>query len=187
MPKMDGLTFLRDLQRRRPTPTIIVSSLTARSRTVALACLEAGAVDVFGKPGPGYTIVQLVDDLERVLRTQPKMRVVTPIANSSGAGRLPDPLHTPTASTIMAIGSSTGGPEALRRIFERLPKKLAPIVITQHMPPGFTAGLAERLNGISGVAVREAKDGEALEVGVALIAPGDRHMRVERGSADGSS
>lgn len=181
MPRMDGLTFLRDLQKRRPTPTIIVSSLTARSRNVALACLEAGAIDVFGKPGPGYTISQLIDDLERVIRNQPRMRAVTPITNSSGGGRLPEPVHTPTATTLMAIGASTGGPEALRRIFERLPGRLAPIVMTQHMPPGFTAGLAERLSSISGVVVREANDGEPLVPGVALIAPGNRHMRVRKG------
>ena len=181
MPKMDGLTFLRDLQRKRPTPTIIVSSLTARSRKVALACLEAGAIEVFGKPGPGYSITQLVDDLERVLRTQPRMRSVVPITNSSNQGRIAEPLHQPTESTLIAIGASTGGPEALRRIFERLPSKLAPIVMAQHMPPGFTAGLAERLDGISGVKVREATDGEPLKPGVALLAPGDRHMRIRRG------
>ena len=181
MPKMDGLTFLRDLQKKRPTPTIIVSSLTARSRKVALACLEAGAIEVFGKPGPGYSITQLVDDLERVMRTQPRMRAAVPIANSSQQGRIQEPLHLPTESTLIAIGASTGGPEALRRVFERLPSKLAPIVMAQHMPPGFTAGLAERLNGISGVTVREATDGEPLKPGVALLAPGDRHLKVRRG------
>ena len=134
MPQMDGLTFLRNLQRSRPTPTIIVSSLTARSRKVALTCLEAGALDVFGKPGPGYTISQLIDDLERVLRAQPRMRAAPRATSASSKDRLPTPGRAPGGSTIMAIGASTGGPEALRTVFERLPAGLAPIVMTQHMP-----------------------------------------------------
>lgn len=178
MPKMDGLTFLRELERRRPTPTIIVSSFTSRSRKVALACLDAGALDVLRKPCAGYSIAMLVDDIVRALAARPKARPVASIGTARGSGRIAEPVHAPTGKSLVAIGSSTGGPEALRRIFERLPGCLAPIVITQHMPANFTAALAERLDSVSGVAVREAVDGDLLHAGQALLAPGNRHMRV---------
>lgn len=187
MPRMDGLTFLEKLMRHYPLPVIVVSSLTQNSTRAALEALNRGAVDVLAKPGGPYSVADLKDDLpQRVraaaaakLRTQPAPApaprpapaapMVAPQTRNGGA-----PHH------VIAIGASTGGTVAIERVLAALPPAMPPIVITQHIPPGFSTTFAQRLNKVCALEVTEAAGGEVLASGVAVVAPGNRHMEIER-------
>ena len=186
MPRLNGLDFLRAVMAHMPTPTLVISSHTRQSRRLTMDALAAGAVDVIAKPkaalGGGFA-AQMSDIRARVLAAQ-GARPARPHAEadrpaSTGAG-MPRPRDG--GQRLICIGCSTGGVEALSRIMPHFPLDAPPILIVQHMPAGFTAPFADRLNATCAVRVAEACDGDRPERGVALIAPGGaHHMRLVRG------
>jgi len=193
MPGMDGLSFLRKIMEQRPLPVVVCSSFTARGSEQTLAALEAGAVDVILKPKAGNeqqraeAQVQICDALRAAC--QSRGRIALPGALRAPGARLsademlaPPNLSksVPVTEPLVVIGSSTGGTEALRVILTALPADAPPIAIVQHMPAGFTAAFARRMDGLSRLAVSEAVDGAPLKQGEVLIAPGDRHMILRR-------
>ncbi len=190
MPRMDGLTFIRKIMLEMPTPVVVCSGLAARGTELALRALEEGAVEVITKPKVGVreflheSAVILLDAVwsasQAQIRPRPMMApvprhtadaVLACEAKSRSAG---------TASGVIAVGASTGGTEALRVFLAALPTDCPPVVIVQHMPEVFTRAFADRLNTECGIEVAEARDGDRLETGRALIAPGNRHMLVNR-------
>ncbi len=187
MPRMDGLSFLRRLMKHHPMPVIIVSSLTAKGRALAIECLEAGAIEVLSKPNESYSVGDLASQLAEIIKSaasikvQPRLSAVTPKARSS-APNVTAALAE-TTEKVVAIGASTGGTEALRVVLEALNRRMPGLIVTQHMPEGFTASFAERLNSLCEIEVREARDGDRVTPGVALIAPGNRHMQLARDGA----
>ncbi|NBX74566.1 MAG: chemotaxis response regulator protein-glutamate methylesterase [Alphaproteobacteria bacterium] len=180
MPGMDGLSFLEKIMTLRPMPVVMVSTLTARGTETAIAALQIGAIDCLGKP-----VSHQPDELD-VFANQ----VTSKIRAAAGA-RLqlarrfaPATSHAPRAlrpdaPKVLAFGASTGGVEALTAILRELPGNCPPMVITQHMPPLFTASFAARLSKICAFSVREAQHGELLKSGDALIAPGGLQMRIQ--------
>ena len=182
MPRMDGISFLKRLMAHRPMPVIIVSSLTQSGSAATIEALRAGAVDVIPKPGGPYSVGQVTEKLKERIRGLRGVKVAQIVPAGTAAAVTPQRVaaFTRTHNGILAIGASTGGPQAIEGILTRLPENTPPIVIAQHMPPHFTKAFAERLDRTCAVTVREAAGGERLEPGVAYIAPGDRHMLVER-------
>lgn len=184
MPRMDGLTFLRKLMAAWPIPTIVVSSVAPRGCDLALACLEAGAFDVVAKPSAAYSIdnlgAELIELVRAASRTKPALHKPAPHVKHpvASAASLID-----TTNKIVCIGASTGGTEAIRTVLEGLPKNTPGVVMVQHMPPGFTASFAARLDSLSELSVREARDGDAIVPGTALLAPGNRQMAIKRDGA----
>lgn len=186
MPRMDGITFLKKLMRYYPLPVIIVSSLTPRGSQLAMEALEAGAVEVVPKPGSSYSVKELGDLLVEKIKAATKSR--------DALKRVPmalEPQESPgdlsglkfTTDKVIAIGASTGGTEAIRRVLERLPPDAPGIVIVQHMPAQFTSAFARRLDELCRIRVMEASDGELVTPGKALIAPGNFHMLLARSGA----
>jgi two-component system chemotaxis response regulator CheB len=190
MPGMDGLTFLRQIMSTNPIPTVICSTLSTEGSKVALEALSAGAVAVLAKPKLG--LKQYLDDSRREMiqtlktaaKSKPRGRasVAEPIAVKPGAIRAPVPssVHAFAMNKPVVIGSSTGGTQALELVLTSLPADAPGIAITQHMPEKFTAMYAKRLDGICAMNVREARDGDRLERGVVLIAPGGLHMQLQK-------
>ena len=200
MPGMDGLTFLRQIMAENPIPTVICSTLSTDGSKVALEAMAAGAVAVIAKPKLGLKQFleesrrEMIQTLKTAARARPR-QMGTPVARPAGvgaSGTVGRPAVRPAAavgnSAIHAfavnkpvvIGSSTGGTQALEVVLTALPADAPGIAITQHMPEKFTAMYADRLNGLCAMNVREAKDGDRLERGVALIAPGGRHMQLRK-------
>lgn len=183
MPRMDGLTFLRKLQVHYPVPVIMCSSLTPANSQPALDALEFGAVDVVAKPNSGGSAAlrQLGEDLaEKVqaaaqaIRRKPPAPASPPPLPAGCRSQGIDP-----AQHLVAVGASTGGTEAIRALLARTPADFPPIVITQHMPEGFTHAFAERLNRLSALHVSEAVDGVALSPGMAVVARGGVQMMAD--------
>ncbi|HBD08833.1 MAG TPA: chemotaxis response regulator protein-glutamate methylesterase [Syntrophobacteraceae bacterium] len=190
MPRMDGLSFLRKLMKYHPVPTIIVSSLTPKNSEMALEALESGAVEVLAKPGGAYSVgdmsIQLVEKIRAAAQVRPQAGVASSPsskAESKPVGTLRAKSLTQTTHKILAVGASTGGTEALKAVLTRLPPNTPGIVIVQHMPPRFTTAFADRLNTLCQIEVREAKSGDSLYPGLALIAPGNYHMLLKRSGA----
>ena len=184
MPRMDGLSFLRSLPAERSSAVIVVSSLAQSGCSAAMQALEAGAVDVVAKPGGPFS----VGDLRNVLPG--KIRAAF-LAKRPRAFVTPAPACTPRhlervssktgpALPIIAIGASTGGTEAVRAVLSQMPAATPPILIVQHIPPVFSKAFAERLNSSCKMRVAEAADGDKLEPGKALVAPGNHHMSLFR-------
>ena len=193
MPRMDGIAALRHIMETNPLPVIMVSSITTEGAKVTLDALDLGAVDFIPKnlSELSINIVKikeiLIDKIKHIGRKGLVKKKVRPPGRAAAQRAIEVPTHMPLRTTgdrrvgILSIGTSTGGPKALQEIIPKLPKDFpAPIVIAQHMPPNFTGPFAERLNQLSHIEVREAKEGEPLKPGVALIAPGWGHMRVKR-------
>jgi two-component system, chemotaxis family, protein-glutamate methylesterase/glutaminase len=181
MPRMDGLSFLAKLMKHFPVPTVIVSSLTPRNSEAAVRALALGAVEVVPKPGSAYSVPDVAEELVRAVRVAARARVAPPnaaAADPRGAeARSTAPLAgLRTTHRVFAIGASTGGTRAIEAVLTALPADAPGTVIVQHMPEGFTRSFAERLNGVCGMEVREARDGDAVVPGLALIAPGNRHL-----------
>ena len=184
MPRMDGLDFLEKLMRLRPMPVVMVSSLTGQGSEITLRALELGAVDFVTKPQLGIREGMLAysELIAEKIRTAAKARL-----SKRSTGPAPEILsHTPLLSSekLIAIGSSTGGTEAIRHVLQPLPPTCPALMITQHMPPGFTRSFADRLNKLCQITVKEAEDGERVLPGHAYIAPGDRHMELTRSGAN---
>jgi two-component system, chemotaxis family, protein-glutamate methylesterase/glutaminase len=182
MPRMDGLTFLKKLMRHRPMPVVVISSLGQASSRATIEALQSGAVDVVAKPGGPYSVSELRDRLAQSIR----VAVVAHLQPPAG-GHSPNPVKRPAvagiepnrrAPSIIAIGASTGGVEALRSVLVELPAEMPPIVIVQHIPAVFSAEFARRLDSTCRLRVKEAVDGDPLVVGWVHIAPGNFHMRV---------
>jgi len=195
MPRMDGLDFLQRLMRLRPMPVVMVSTLTERGADVTLKALELGAVDFVSKPKIGVAdgIRQLGADITEKVRTAAKAhvhRLLTPAPAAAGQPVAPAKpvtvasLGRLSTEKIIFIGASTGGTEATREVLVNLPADCPAVMITQHMPPGFTKSYAARLNGLCKIRVAEATDGERVLPGHAYIAPGGMHLSVERSGAN---
>ena len=189
MPGMDGLTFLRQVMEESPIPTVICSTLSTDGSRYALDALAAGAVAVVAKPRLG--LKQFLEDSRRELtqalklaaRSRPRMGLHRPAAApvAAAAGRpAPHPLHALSVNKPVVLGSSTGGTQAIEQVLLSLPADSPGIAIVQHMPEKFTAMYAQRLDTLCAVNVREARDGDRLERGVVLIAPGGRHMQLRK-------
>ena len=182
MPRMDGLTFLRALMRHHPIPTIVVSSVTPKGCATAVSCLEAGALEVLNKPNNAYSIGDLGRELANLIvhAKGSRPRAMTP-RSMPFKGHIATQIAT--TNRVIALGASTGGTEALASVISALPPSAPGILIVQHMPAGFTETLARRLDETSAITVREATGGEVVGPGVALLAPGDRHLRLVRDGA----
>ena len=191
MPRMDGIDFLSRLMRLRPMPVVMVSTLTERGADVTLKALELGAVDFVAKPRIGVAdgLRQLGADITEKIRTAARARVHR-LATAPAAGAAPAKpvtmasLGRLSTEKIIFIGASTGGTEATREVLVNLPPDCPAVMITQHMPPGFTKSYAARLNGLCRIRVAEASDGERVLPGHAYIAPGGFHLSVERSGAN---
>lgn len=187
MPKMDGIEFLKRLMPQYPLPIVVVSSLTQRGKAITIQALESGAVDFV--PKPATDVARGLNDMMMELRTKVKIastanvahwknkRIEDSIAKKDAAG---SSALSESTDKVIAIGASTGGTEAIRKVIEGLPPSTPGIVIVQHMPKGFTKTFADRLNELSMMQVKEAEDGDRIITGRVLIAPGDFHMKVVR-------
>lgn len=184
MPGMDGLAFLEKIMTLRPMPVIMASTLTQKGADASIRALELGAVDCIGKP----TDIQTPEGMRRMkaeltskIRAAAAARILARATAPTSVQALPSlPALSDPAIDLIAFGSSTGGVEALRSIFQQLPNNMPPIVFAQHMLEQFTPALATRLNAISGIAIGEAQHGARLLPGHAYLAPGGRHLRVTR-------
>ena len=182
MPNMNGLEFLEKIMKLRPMPVIMVSTMTHRGAEATLAALEIGAFDCVAKPQPGDArpFGELAEKVKAAARSQHRHHAVPHVQPVPSA---------PVADfrvgrKIVAIGSSTGGVEALIAVLQKFPRNCPPTVITQHMPPTFTKSFAERLNRLCAPVVEEATDGARLEIGKIYLAPGgERHLQVSNASA----
>ena len=186
MPRMDGIDFLSKLMRLRPMPVVMVSTLTERGAEVTMRALELGAVDFVAKPKLGIAqgIEAYAEDIVAKVRAAAKVRHA-PRAARPAAAPLPAIANRRLSTEqLVFIGASTGGTEAIREVVERLPPDTPAILVTQHMPPGFTRTFAARLDSLSRMAVCEATDGQRVLPGHVYIAPGDRHMRIGRSGSD---
>ena len=197
MPRMDGIDFLGKLMRLRPMPVVMVSTLTERGAEVTLKALELGAVDFVAKPKIGVAggLRDLGVDITDKIRTAAKAKVrklnggPAPGAPAGAGAQAARPaasasLGRLSTEKIIFIGASTGGTEATKEVLLGLPPDCPGVVITQHMPPGFTTSYAARLNGLCRIRVKEASDGERILPGHAYIAPGGLHLSVERSGAN---
>jgi len=190
MPRMDGLSFLSKLMKHYPMPVVVVSSLTPKNSENALMALSLGAVEVVCKPGSAYSTQNISMQIVKAVRAASVARfdkkpvMAAPVASSNGASLLNTAARLRhTTNKLIAIGASTGGTRAIETVLTQLPPNLPGIVMVQHMPPVFTTSFANRLNQICRLEVREAKDRELVEPGVALLAPGNYHMVVEKSGA----
>jgi two-component system chemotaxis response regulator CheB len=202
MPKMDGLDFLERLMRLRPMPVVMVSTLTERGADATFRALELGAVDFVAKPKLGIAqgmsdcAIEIREKIRAAAKSkQPRRR--DPLAETASLVAITSPkgtqtirteghapaarvMHTSGMEKIIAIGASTGGTEAIREVLCRLPADSPAVLITQHMPPGFTKSFARRLNSLCKIVVKEAEHGERILPGHAYIAPGGRHLALGR-------
>ncbi len=185
MPRMDGLTFLAKLMRFYPMPVVVLSSLTPKNSETALKALDLGAVDVLCKPGDAYSTLDVSQSLAGAIRTAASARInynpkksdePVKVAQSSA-------MLSKTTHKVIAIGASTGGTKAIEVVLRGMPATSPGAVIVQHMPENFTTSFAHRLNEISQMEVREARDNDHVVPGVALIAPGNYHMVLRRNGA----
>lgn len=208
MPRMDGIDFLSKLMRLRPMPVVMVSTLTERGADVTMKALELGAIDFVAKPKIGVAdgLRQLTQDITDKIRVASQAKIhrapPAPMAPASTAGTAssgsrgnPAPAtHAPVVTLaslgrlstekLIFIGASTGGTEATKEVLVSLPADSPAVVITQHMPPGFTRSYAARLDGLCKIRVKEAEDGERILPGHAYIAPGGLHLSVEKSGAN---
>ena len=185
MPRMDGLSFLSKLMRYHPLPVVVVSSLTPANSQNAIRALELGAVDVICKPGSSLSSPDISRQLANAIRAAAKARIASPPPETAGAADRSRQysFSLKTTHKVIAIGASTGGTIAIETLLRELPSNIPGLVIVQHMPEHFTATFAQRLDSICSIEVKEAEDGDAVVPGRALIAPGGRHMMLERSGA----
>jgi len=180
MPRMDGITFLRKLMEHRPMPVVVLSSLTQQGTATALEALEAGAVEVMAKPGSAYTVGDVGAALAQKIKVAARAAVRRAAAPAAPARKAGTAAMSRTTSRVLAIGASTGGVQALTEVLTAFPPTAPGTVIVQHMPEKFTASFAQRLNTICAVEVKEAAEGDLVVSGRVLIAPGGKHMLLQR-------
>jgi two-component system chemotaxis response regulator CheB len=198
MPRMDGITFLKKLMQEHPTPVVICSTLTEAGAATTIEALSAGAVTIVTKPKVGLKqfLSESAEELTNVIRNAARVnvgrlaaraRTVRPAAKNTADVMLAAPAAsramTQTTEHVVAIGTSTGGTQALEEVLTALPAISPGIVIVQHMPPQFTGAFASRLNSLCQIEVREARDNDRVVQGCALIAPGGKHMMLKRSGA----
>ncbi len=193
MPKMDGIEFLGRLMRLRPMPVLMISTLTERGADITMRALELGAVDFVAKPRIGIVdgINDLAGQIVDKVRVAAQARVSRSVAPVSGVG-IAQPAAAPrnqaigriSTEKLICIGASTGGTEAIKEILVRMPADAPGIVITQHMPPGFTTSFAARLDGLCQISVKEAANGDRILPGHAYIAPGGKQFRIDKSGAN---
>lgn len=184
MPRMDGVEFLRRLMPQFPIPVVVVSALTKRGAAITLAAMEAGAVEVVTKPS--VDVARGLNEMLSDLRAKVKVAAATNVSAWKAVQRTVAPLKvnsqalSESTDKVIAIGASTGGTEAIRRILKTFPSAMPGVVVVQHMPAGFTKHFADSLNDICAMEVMEAKTGDRVLPGRALIAPGGLQMTVAR-------
>jgi len=197
MPRMDGVTFLQKLMAENPLPVVICSSLTQENAAATASAFRAGAVDIIAKPEIGVkgfiqeSAILIIDAVKGAAQARVRRRKVghinTEVKRSADAvllrGKAESQAINETTDKIIAIGASTGGTEALRQVLAGMPAISPGIVIVQHMPDKFTTAFAAHLNEISAMEVREAVNGDRLHNGLALLAPGGKHMLLKRSGA----
>jgi two-component system chemotaxis response regulator CheB len=197
MPRMDGITFLKQIMAQRPTPVVICSTLTEKGAETTMQALAAGAVAIVTKPRIGLKqfLVDSADDVVGAVRAAAQANVrrlaagpaatIKPKLSADAilSGPAPTQAMHVTTDKVVAVGTSTGGTQALEVLLAALPRTVPGLVIVQHMPEKFTAAFADRLNGICQIEVREAKHGDRVLPGRALIAPGGLHMLLKRSGA----
>lgn len=197
MPRMDGITFLKQIMAERPTPVVMCSTLTDKGGQTTMQALAAGAVGFITKPKLGLRsfleddsngIVPAVKaaaraNLGALRRALPGGAVPRPVAQAMSPPVAPMGAMAETTDRVVAVGISTGGVQTIESVLTRLPRTAPGMVIVQHMPPNFTASLAARLNSLCALEVMEAKDGDRVINGRVLFAPGGRHMRLKRSGA----
>lgn len=180
MPRMDGITFLKKLMKHHPIPVIVVSSLTQKGGELAMEAIESGAVEVMCKPGPSYSVgdmsAQLIDKIKSAAKVKVQTSNIVKISKKLSLSK--------TTNKVLAIGASTGGTQALQYVLSSLPRNAPGIIIVQHMPEKFTKSFADRLNELCEIEVKEAKHGDSVIPGRALIAPGNMHMLLRRSGAN---
>jgi two-component system chemotaxis response regulator CheB len=195
MPRMDGITFLKQVMAERPTPVVMCSTLTEKGGQTTMQALAAGAVSFVTKPKIGLKDF-LEDDSNGIVAAvkvaakanMGALRRALPATSAPAAPRAPiahsaQDAMAETTDRVIAIGISTGGVQTIESVLKRLPRTVPGMVVVQHMPPNFTASLAARLNGLCDLDVREAKDGDRVINGRVLFAPGGKHMRLKRNGA----
>lgn len=193
MPRMDGLDFLEKIMRLRPMPVVMVSTLTEKGADVTLRALELGAIDYVAKPKVGVShgmreLAQEICEKVRIASQAKIFRRASPVpqASTPPSSKPESEVTFSRHSTekMIVIGASTGGTEAIREVLTQLPADCPAVVITQHMPQGFTASFAKRMDGVCKIRVKEAQNGERLLPGHAYIAPGGMHFSVQRSGAN---
>jgi two-component system chemotaxis response regulator CheB len=194
MPKMDGIEFLGRLMRLRPMPVVMISTLTERGAEVTMRALELGAVDFVAKPRMGITdgirdlSGQIVEKIRVAAAAHIRRNVAAPTATSTPTAAASKPANVligrVSTEKLICIGASTGGTEAVKEILIRMPADAPGIVITQHMPPGFTTSFAARLNSLCQITVQEAAHGDRILPGHAYIAPGGKQFRIDKSGAN---
>ena len=192
MPRMDGITFLRNLMRLRPMPVIMISTLTQAGADITLESLNLGAFDFVAKPREnlGKGLADYQDEIATKIRAAARVNINELERRANAARQAPVQAtrsvsgYQPRPGQLIAIGASTGGTEAIKDVLVGLPENCPPIVITQHIPVNFSASYAQRLNATCAMTVHEAQTGQKLLPGNAYIAPGDQHLAVKK-SANG--
>jgi two-component system chemotaxis response regulator CheB len=185
MPRMNGLAFLAKLMKHYPLPVVVVSSLTPKNSEAAIRALELGALEVICKPGSAYRTPEISRQLIHAIRAAAVARL-TKQQGTLEAPAVRDAAHhfrLQTTHKVLAIGASTGGTQAIQSVLRGLPATSPGTLIVQHMPEYFTVTFAERLNQICQMEVREARDNDHVVPGVALVAPGNRHMLLKQSGA----
>jgi two-component system chemotaxis response regulator CheB len=186
MPRMDGITFLKKLMTHYPLPVIIVSSLSHKGSELAMQALQYGALEVISKPDSAYTVGDMSLQLAEKIRAVhgAKLPQVKPGKDPGQAADRPrSRALARTTNQVIAIGASTGGTEAIKNVLTRMPHNSPGMVVVQHMPAQFTTSFAQRLDELCQINVREAKDGDTVSNGLALLAPGNFHMLLKRSGA----
>ena len=197
MPKMDGVTFLGNLMRLRPMPVVMVSSLTEKGADITMRALELGAVDFVAKPkiDLAHTLKGYAEEITGKVKAaaQAKVRALERSVSATGSdpkfsadavlAKKSAPKHFKTTDKLIAIGASTGGTEAIKEVLLRMPADAPGVVISQHIPAGFSTAFAKRMDGLANMVVMEATHGQPILPGHVYIAPGDWHLLVERDGA----
>lgn len=182
MPKIDGITFLQKIIKHYPVPVVIVSSLNKEVLDGAMSAIKAGTVDYVEKPASNGDRNKTMKLLAKKIKDLNKAKVKFRTEYKASASSVRQVSNDLMRNTVIAIGASTGGTVAIKQILTRLPTGFAPVIITQHMPAEFTKSFANRLDTLCRLSVKEAQDGDLVEQGKALIAPGGHHMILRQGA-----